>query len=451
MPISEGTGENPPGLPKCFEQTPPFVYNPPMPTYRITAEQMVTGGDCISSIDGKKVFVPLAIPGEELEIEITKEFRDYSQGRIVSVLTPSPHRVQPFCPRYGRCGGCNMMHIDGARQQELRTSILREAFQREGLEVPEIEVVAGADRGYRARFQLHDGGLMERGSNTIIRLDGCACATPEVNRYLSEIPPADRPKGRVHLFGSSAITSIPADYDKIVIAHEVERQKKKEEKVLKGQPRRTINGRPMKKQKKIKPRFEGTTFDPANRCTIDLLGKEISFDVQGFFQSNLELLGKAIPLITGGLSGGNALDIYAGVGTFSVFLADTFSKVCLVEHNRDALAWAEANLAGTAHESYGVSADSWIKNHAAQFTALNGPFDAVVVDPPRSGMEKTVSSWLAASDIPSIRSLSCDAATHTRDIAQLVKGGYRLDRLFLLDFYPQTCHIESLAWLTKVK
>ena len=420
-----------------------------MPTYKITAEQMVTGGDCISSIDGKKVFVPLAIPGEELEIEITKEFRDYSLGRIVSVLSPSPHRVQPFCPRYGSCGGCNMMHIDTDFQQELRTSILREAFLREGLEVPEIEVVAGSDRGYRARFQLHDGGLMERGSNNIIRLDSCDCATPEVNRYLSEIPPADRPRGRVHLFGSSAITSIPEGYDKIVIAHEEERQKRKEERLQKAAPRRTANGRLMKKQKKIKPRFEGTTFDPANRCTIGLLGKEISFDVQGFFQSNLELLGKAIPLITGGLSGGNALDIYAGVGTFSVFLADSFKRVCLVEHNRDALAWAETNLAGTAHESYGVSADNWIQNHAAQFTARNGPFDAVVVDPPRSGMEKSVSSFLASSKIPHIRSLSCDAATQARDVAALVRGGYRLDRLFLLDFYPQTCHIESLAWLSR--
>ena len=420
-----------------------------MPTYKITAEQMVTGGDCISSIDGKKVFVPLAIPGEELEIEITKEFRDYSLGRIVSVLSPSPHRVQPFCPLYGTCGGCNMMHIDCARQQKLRTSILREAFLREGLEVPEIEVVAGSDRGYRARFQLHDGGLMERGSNNIIRLDSCDCATPEVNRYLSEIPPADRPRGRVHLFGSSAITSIPEGYDKIVIAHEEERQKRKEERLQKAAPRRTANGRPLKKQKKIKPRFEGTTFDPANRCTIGLLGKEISFDVQGFFQSNLELLGKAIPLITGGLSGGNALDIYAGVGTFSVFLADSFKQVCLVEHNRDALAWAETNLAGKAHESYGVSADSWIQNHASQFTSRNGPFDAVVVDPPRSGMEKSVSSFLAASGIPHIRSLSCDAATQARDVAALVRGGYRLDRLFLLDFYPQTCHIESLAWLSR--
>ena len=126
-----------------------------------------------------------------------------------------------------------------------------------------------------------------------------------------------------------------------------------------------------------------------------------------------------------------------------------FDRLCLVEHNRDALAYAELNLAGKAHESYGVSADCWTKEHAKSFTDRNGPFDAAVVDPPRSGMEKSVSAYLARSGIPHIRSLSCDAATHARDVAVLVRGGYRLERLFLLDFYPQTCHVESLAWLTK--
>ena len=178
-------------------------YNRPMASYTIHVEQMVTGGDCISSIEGKKVFIPLAVPGEELEVEITKEFRDYSQARILSVLTPSPHRTQPFCPLYGSCGGCNMMHIESGWQQELRASILQDAFLREGLEVPAVEVVTGSDRGYRSRFQLHDGGLMKRGSNSIITLSECACATAEVNRYLSEISPEERPKGRVHLFGRS--------------------------------------------------------------------------------------------------------------------------------------------------------------------------------------------------------------------------------------------------------
>lgn len=420
-----------------------------MATYTITAEKMVTGGDCISSIEGKKVFVPLAVPGEKLEVEITKEFRDYSTAKIVSVLEPSsPHRVEPFCPVYGKCGGCNMMHIDYEFQKELRASILQDAFVREGLERPEVEVISGPDRGYRARFQLHSGGLMERQSNNMICLTQCPCATAEVNRYLEEIPAEQRPKGRVHIFGSSSISSIPEGYDKLVIADETERIEKKEQRVENRQ-RRTPNGRLMKKQKKIKPRFEGTSFNPANTCTIELLGKKLSFDVQGFFQSNLYVLEQAIPKVIEGLSGKIAADIYSGVGTFSVFLADKFDTVCMVEHNRDALAFAEINMVGKKHESFGVSGENWVKNHAPSFTQRCGEIDAAIVDPPRSGMESAVSAYLASSGIPQIRCVSCDAATQARDCARLIMSGYKLEKLFLLDFYPQTCHIESLAWLSR--
>lgn len=245
-----------------------------MPTYTITAEKMITGGDCLTQIDGKKVFIPFAIPGEKLEIEITKEFRDYCTAKIVSVLEPSPHRVQPFCTLYGTCGGCNMQHIDTEYQKELRASILSDAFAREGIQSPKIEILSGDSKAYRARFQFHNGGLMEKQSNNIIQLTQCPCATPEINRYLTEIKPEERPRGRVHVFGSNVISSIPDGYDKLVIANETERQEKKAQK--ENVQRRTQSGRLMKKQKKIQPRFEGTSYKPENLCTVCLNGKNIT-------------------------------------------------------------------------------------------------------------------------------------------------------------------------------
>src|SRR5574344_158024 len=106
----------------------------------IITEKMVFGGDCIGKINGKTVFVPFAIPGEKLEIEIVKSFHDYDVGSIVQVIEPSPHRVTPFCPLYGKCGGCNMQHIDYQYQQTLRASILKDCFAREGIDVPEVEI-----------------------------------------------------------------------------------------------------------------------------------------------------------------------------------------------------------------------------------------------------------------------------------------------------------------------
>ena len=108
---------------------------------------MVYGGDCIAKIDGKTVFVPYAIPGEKLEVEIIKENRDYSVAKIVNILEPSPNRVEPFCKYYGLCGGCNMQHISDAHQKELRKSILEDAFFREGVVLPEVKVISASPRG----------------------------------------------------------------------------------------------------------------------------------------------------------------------------------------------------------------------------------------------------------------------------------------------------------------
>ena len=178
---------------------------------------------------------------------------------------------------------------------------------------------------------------------------------------------------------------------------------------------------------------------------MELCGKKITFDVQGFFQSNLEVLEKAIPLVTEGLSGSHVVDMYSGAGTFSTFLADSFTHVTLVEHNRDALVYAEQNMAGKGHESYGVSGEVWVKHHAQGCVNSHGKIDAVVIDPPRSGMEKAVCQWLCTSGIPQIRYVSCDPSTLARDSKFLIKAGYKLTKLHLLDFYPQTSHIESLA------
>ena len=129
-------------------------------TITITAEKMVFGGDCIGKFNGKTVFVPYAIPGEKLEVEITRDERDYCVASIVNVLEKSPHRVMPFCSLYGKCGGCNMQHIDQEYQAELRAQILRDAFEREGVTVGEIEVIRDTDKGKELLENIADLQLL---------------------------------------------------------------------------------------------------------------------------------------------------------------------------------------------------------------------------------------------------------------------------------------------------
>ena len=411
-----------------------------MSALTITTDKMVFGGDCITNIQGKKVFVPYALPEEKLEIEIVQDRGDYALAKITKILEPSPHRIIPFCKEYGHCGGCNLMHANPDYQKELRLSILRDAFEREGISVPEIQLVSGNDKGYRSRFQFHNGGLMGKKSNDIVPIEYCPCATREINHFLEEVPFDERPLGRVHVFGSEKISSIPEGYDKLVIAREVEKNGWKESKTS---GKKNSSGK--QKLKKIKPRFEGTQVLAENSCEVELCGKKIKFDVQGFFQSNLEVLEKSIPLITENLGGKNVLDMYSGCGTFSVFLAPLFENVTLVEHNKNAVIYAEQNLAGTKHESFGVSGEVWVKYHAEECMKRNGKYDAVVVDPPRLGMEKAGCQWLCSQKIPVVKYVSCDSATQARDSKFLLRAGYKLEKLYLLDFYPQTNHIESLA------
>ena len=118
----------------------------------IITDKMVFGGNCIIKNSGKTVFVPFAIPGEKLEIEITSTKKDYDTAKIIKIVEPSPARVNPVCPFYMKCGGCNMMHISEEVQKKLRSGILKDCFERNGIEVPEINVISGSSYNYRARF-----------------------------------------------------------------------------------------------------------------------------------------------------------------------------------------------------------------------------------------------------------------------------------------------------------
>ncbi len=405
--------------------------------YTVTAEKMVFGGDCMAKINGKNVFFPYAIPGEKLLIKITKNLRDYNLAKIVKIIEPSPDRTEPFCPLYTQCGGCNMQHIKIDRQRQLRSQMLRECFERAGVNCPEIVVISGKERAYRSRVQLTDGSFNRRDSNSTVELKNCPVATDAINHYLEQTSQFTRPRGRVHFFGDERLVECSGPFPNLAIADEAKNDLWQQK----------VTGKKSKVKNRVKQRFAGTTSSGQNLCKINLLNRHtVQFDVKGFFQSNIEVLEKTIEQIVTNIGGNNVLDMYSGCGTLSVFLADLFKKTVMVEHNRDALVNAELNLQGKPHETYGVSGAKFVEQNAAQILKHDGPFDAVVIDPPRSGMEKEVCRWLCDNKTPILKSLSCDPATHARDAAMLIKSGYTMTKLFLLDFYPQTSHIESLAF-----
>ena len=390
--------------------------------FDVKAQKIAAKGQCIAHLPpesgrgGKTVFIQGAIPGEALKVIITAEKKDWAAARIVEVVEPSPHRVAPACNWQPVCGGCDFSHIEGAQQVELKKQILIDCLRRQGVEHTGVEVVFGQQTHYRCRFRLHDGCFMKRTSHDKAGITSCLVATQQMNEYLAAVSPKDRPSGSCVVFASSLLTPRPLATTEAGRLAQVVVQSERDE---------------------------------DNKATVNLLGKRITFDVRGFFQSNMELLEKTVPLVVQGLEGMRAVDLYAGVGTFAVFLADRFDEVCVVERDERAAGFAKVNLAGKKARVYGESAALWCSRQSKTGGKRRGGFDAAVVDPPRGGMDKATVRWLCSSGVNNIRSLSCDPATHARDLKLLTSAGYKMTRLVLLDFLPQTSHVESLAYLKR--
>lgn len=387
-----------------------------MPT--IITDKIVSGGDCIGKIDGKTVFVSGALPGETVEIKITSQKKDYDKAYAIKIIKPSEHRIKPFCPLYGICGGCNLQIADIEYQVVLRKQIMEDllsrAFYHLNVKVPSIEVIKGNPSEYRNRFQFTEGGLKKRAKNECVKLKDCPIAVPEIRKFLSDKNNQKKIKnGRTYVFADKRIQG--------------------DSKVI-------------------------TDLTENSLCTVNLQATgedqihEIQFDVRGFFQSNLNLLQKTLPYITENLTGDHLLDMYAGVGTLSVFAGKYFKKISLVEHNKKALSFAKNNLQHLINEgieinTFPLSGERWVKTLESE----KATFDTIIIDPPRSGIEKSVLTWINTSNVKNIRYMSCNPVTLARDAKILVQSGYELERLFMLDFYPQTSHIEALAWFKNEK
>jgi 23S rRNA (uracil1939-C5)-methyltransferase len=363
-----------------------------------TVEKLVSGGDGLVRGKGPLVFVPGALPGETIRYVVSAPGKGFSRGRLLEVVSPSPDRRSPPCHHYGLCGGCDFMHLNEAAQRSQKQALVVESFRRIAkiaIDLPAIE--AGPDWAYRSRVQIHKDergrvGFMGRNSRDLVEVGSCPVVVPGIQRLLDEGAP-ELPVGRTTVF-------CPADV----------------------------------------PWSQGR--DPVVR--IDVVGKPFLVATDGFFQSNLALLPPFLAQVLHGLPKGHrALDLYAGVGLFGAFLADRFERVTVVEENPAALALARKNVVGPLNEFVASSVEAWVPQLRKLRPAPS--WDAIVVDPPRTGLSPEIRSFLAEFPSPHLVYVSCNPDTLARDTADLRTRGYRLESLKLFDFYPQTSHIEAVT------
>ena len=403
--------------------------------YELTPTICVYGGDALARLpDGRAVFIPFALPGETLRVRLVEEKERYARGEIAEILQPSETRVQPRCPHFQLCGGCHYQHTSYPEQLRIKEEILADQLTRVGkIQDPPVGTIVASPEpwNYRNHVQFHiaeDGrpGYMKHRSNEVFPIEECHLPEKELNQIwpafeFEHIPGLDRVGLRSGEEGQDALLILESDAEE---AFEFSLDLPLSA-VLQGPGGEII--------------LAGDDF-----TIIPVLDFPFVVSAGSFFQTNIglteilvERLLETLPLTAETV----LLDLYCGVGLFSVFLAPHVKNLIGVESSPSAAEDFLYNLA----EFENVSLYDLPVEEALPALALEP--DIIVVDPPRAGLSRAVLDGVAALAPDVIAYISCDPATLARDLGRLHKGGYDLQESTPFDMFPQTYHLESLSIL----
>ncbi len=415
---------------------------PPAP-FDLTIERLTYGFDAIGHRDGEVVFVPYAAPGDHIVAMAVARRSGVLRARIERVVTPGPARVEPRCPYFGRCGGCQWQHVSPDAQRAAKTALVREQLARvAGLaDVTVLPIVAaGDDWRYRARITLAvDGrrlGFRGARSHALVPIDDCLIADAAVAAHLTT---AQR--------WVASLRTVP---ERVTIARTADGV------VLAGVARNRPGAADQAAAERILAEVAAvrgvvltgrdgrvTAGDPRLHVPVEPgLDLEVPADV--FTQVNPTANRALVAMVTALADvapGERALDLFCGAGNFALPLARRGAVVHGIERSALAVDTARANATRLRLDATFEAGDV-----AARLARAGDALDLVVLDPPRTGAADVMEP-LARRRPARIVYVSCDPATLARDVRILVDAGYRLDRVHPIDVFPQTYHIETAALL----
>lgn len=380
-----------------------------------TIEDIATMGEGLARKDGEPVFVPYTIPGEVVEAEINRGGRRYAEADLVAVLKASPHRVEPPCPYYGECTGCQWQHIDYAHQLELKRRIVVDHLRRiGGFEKPPVAPTAGcADPWHyrnHARFTVRDGrlGFMNKTSRRFVAIDRCLIMDEGVNAILTSLQ------------GKGAETS------QLSIRY--------------GVDTKSFLVQPALKSPEIGVASGQQHYDE------ELLGRRFQVSSPSFFQVNTHQAARLVEIVWArlNLSGTETIvDAYAGVGTFAALLASHARRIIAIEESSAAVKDARVNVAGLANVEIVLGKTEEV------LAGLSPTPDAVILDPSRTGCHPDALRALIENRPPRLVYVSCDPGSLARDLRVLCEDTYELLEAQPVDMFPHTHHIEVVATLQR--
>lgn len=382
----------------------------------VKIETVAFGGDGVGRIQNMVVFIPFTVDGDVVEAEIKAVKKRYAKAIVRRIIKASPHRIEPECRYFFRCGGCQYQHVSYDHQLRMKTRQVAESFQRIGnITSPPLKEIIPSPKAFlyrgNAEYHLNDEkaedlkiGFTDPVGREVIDIERCEIVDESINRSYKKfrkeamIGGADILASR-HVFWSEVGYPVPSQITRVVN------------------------------------------------------GKELQVPMGGFFQANTVLTGDLVDRIIAMSSLDTSkvvLDCYCGSGLFSIFVSPRAAKVFGIEHDRSSVGCARFNLRNNGC-SNGVIYHGKVEQILnKKFIGKDFPIDVVLLDPPRMGCTNKVLSQILLLEPKKIIYISCNPAAQARDVRYLSDRGWHLKELQPLDMFPQTKHIETIALIEKM-
>jgi 23S rRNA (uracil1939-C5)-methyltransferase len=399
------------------------------------------GGASIARDEGKVWLVNYALPGEVVEAEPRGKQGGVAVANTTRVIEPSPHRVEPRCPYFGTCGGCQWQHASYAHQLELKRQVVEEAWARAGLRLPPDAPVLGMDDPWRYRIRGEFEAIPTAGgwrfgfhrqrSHSVIPIDTCDIHDLRIEQAL---PAFAQAAGELQL----------KDLQNLLLTVEPNgrgllwrmRHRGKEPVWPRDEFARRV-GELLPDQVVLDDAMSLEFWDMSFRVRSDTF-------VQTNYKQMLVLYQAVLDMLAAGPED-HVLDLYAGMGTISVAVARTAAGVTAVEENPRAVQVGRLNVRiNAARVEYLPGKVETVLRQVRM-----GRHQAAILDPPRAGCEPAALAELLRLGPERLVYVSCEPSTHARDLIALVRGGYRVRRAAIVDMFPQTYHIETVALLER--
>lgn len=383
-------------------------------TIVVAIEKIIPNGYGLAFAEGLTIFVSLAAKGDTLRVRIREKKGKLAFAEIIEIIEPSADRITPPCQYFGTCGGCDFQQMSYPTQLEAKVGIIQDCLKRIGkIDFQgEIKIIGSPHEfGYRTRAQWHADtrskkiGYFKRFSKQIIDVETCPILDAQLQETLTNLR---QNLNWAEFWAETVEIETATNGEKVSL-------------------------------------YSNEIIEPTEKISFEALGNRYFYNAESFFQGNQSLIEPLLKNAVDGAKGKMALDLYCGVGLFSLPLAKIFAKLIGIETNEKAIEFAKENAEAARLENvefYAENVGEWLTENSSQ------TIDFILLDPPRSGTEKETIVQILKLNPAQISYVSCDPATLARDL-RILNDAYSIESITALDLFPQTHHIETVVRLNR--